>query len=60
MKKIDVRKKIESGMNLFLAEGKVITKVNSKKKKQKPMKEVVVEINTDFIPAPLRDKYFIR
>ena len=58
-KKNEMRKQLEAGMTLFLSEGKVITKLPTYGKKRAPKpKEETVEIDTDFLPVALRNKYF--
>ncbi len=57
--KIELRKQLEAGMAVFLSQGNVITKAPMKsEKKPKQPKEQVVEIEVDFLPKALQQKYF--
>lgn len=58
--KSDIRKELEAGMMVFLSQGNQITKVEPKRArgtKAEP-KEIIVEIEVDFLPKALRDKHF--
>jgi hypothetical protein len=55
--KVDIRKQLEEGLAVFLGQGKQITKCEPKKKQNKP-KEEIVEIEVDFLPKALQQKYF--
>jgi hypothetical protein len=59
--KQDIRKQLEAGMAVFLSEGKQITKVSAEKprgKRSSQPKEKVVEIEVDYLPTALQQKYF--
>lgn len=54
-----IRKELQAGMAIFLSEGKTITRLEPKKAKNKRQpKEEVVEIEVDFLPTILKQKYF--
>jgi hypothetical protein len=54
-----IRAELQAGMAIFLSEGKMITKIDAKKPKVKRQpKEQIVEIEVDFLPTTLRQKYF--
>ena len=57
--KMDLRKQLEAGMAVFLSQGNVITKAPMKgAKKPKQHKEQVIEIEVDYLPKALKQKYF--
>lgn len=58
--KIDIRKQLEAGLSLFLSQGKQITKMptNGTKRKIAKPKEQVVEIEVEYLPKALQQKYF--
>lgn len=58
-KKMNLRQQLESGMTVFLSEGKQVTKLPTYGKKREPKpKFVEVEINLDYLPTALRKKHF--
>lgn len=58
--KEQIRKQLAAGVAVFLSSGKQITKVDSVKPRQKRTepKEKIVEIEVDFLPKALQQKYF--
>ncbi len=55
-----IRKQLQEGMAVFLSSGKQITKIDTVKPRQKRTqpKEKVVEIEVDYLPKALQQKYF--
>lgn len=59
--KQDIRKQLEAGVAVFLGNGGKITITEAQKPKSKRSsepKEKVVEIEVDFLPKALQNKYF--
>lgn len=59
--KQNIREQLQAGMAVFLSSGKQITKIDAQKprgKRTSQPKEQVVEIEVDFLPKALQDKYF--
>lgn len=59
--KQDIRKQLEAGMAVFLSEGKLITKIEAQKprgQRSSQPKEKIVEIEVDYLPKALQNKYF--
>lgn len=59
--KQDVRKQLEAGLSVFFGNGGSITKVPTQKsrgKKHSEPKEEIVEVEVDYLPKALKDKYF--
>lgn len=58
--KEQIRKQLQEGMAVFLSSGKQITKIDTVKPRQKRTqpKEKVVEIEVDYLPKALQQKYF--
>lgn len=55
-----IRKQLQEDMAVFLSSGKQITKIDTVKPRQKRTqpKEKVVEIEVDYLPKALQQKYF--
>lgn len=58
--KEQIRKQLQEGIAVFLSSGKQITKIDTVKPRQKRTqpKEKVVEIEVDYLPKALQQKYF--
>lgn len=59
--KQDVRKQLEAGLSVFFGNGGSITKVPSQKprsQRSSQPKEKIVEIEVDYLPKALQNKYF--
>lgn len=59
--KQDVRKQLEAGLSVFFGNGGSITKVPPQKprgQRSSQPKEKIVEIEVDYLPKALQNKYF--
>ena len=59
--KQDVRKQLEAGLSVFFGNGGSVTKVPSQKprnQRSSQPKEKIVEIEVDYLPKALQNKYF--
>lgn len=53
------REQLQADMAKFFSSGKTVTKCDAiKQKAKKQPKEQIVEIEVDFLPKALQDKYF--
>ena len=56
--KSEMRKQLQAGMAMFLSQGKEVTKLKTYGTKRTPAKEKVVEIEVNFLPQALQQKFF--
>lgn len=57
--KVQTRKEIQDAMLTYFAKGGCINKIPSKRRQYKEPKVEVVEIEVEYLPQVLRQKYFL-
>lgn len=60
MTKAQMRQQLQSGMTVFLSEGKAVTKCEPKNRpeKRQPKQGKMIEIDVDYLPKDIRLKHF--